>query len=54
MDTQKAIETIQAALTALQGLELALDGYDRRTVDAELWKARRELLKLLKMFETER
>jgi hypothetical protein len=54
MDTQEATETIQAALTALENLERALDGYDRATVDAELWTARRELLKLLKMFETQR
>ena len=46
MDKAKILETIDAALAALQGLEYALYNDDRDVAKAELSSARREILHL--------
>ena len=54
MNQQKVLETIDAALAALQGLEYALYNDDRDVAKAELWNARRELLQLYLMISREK
>jgi hypothetical protein len=54
MDKQKALETIDAALLALNGLQQALDLGDMRSVDIELHTAREELMNLREMVEKEK
>ena len=54
MDKQKALKTIDISLKALEDLERALKNNDQRKVQAELWKARRELLKLNMMIVKEK
>jgi hypothetical protein len=54
MNQQKILETIDAALAALQGLEYALHNDDLDVAKAELWNVRRELLQLYLMISREK
>jgi hypothetical protein len=51
VDSQKALEAIEAALRALDGLQQALFVGELRSIDIELRRAQQELLSLRKMIE---